>query len=160
MRIIKDQAIVNDNWCRPEKTDHGWPAGDIIIAFNDWLDERRVLLNRDGRLGVCIGGDDDVHQLVGDLAYFSLIALNFNIFTDGRCYSHARMLRDRYGFQGELRAVGDVMRDQLLFMQRCGINAFQLKDGKDLEDALNAFSELSVKYQAASDGTLPAYKYR
>lgn len=89
-----------------------------------------------------------------------LIALDFPAFKDGRCYSHARLLRERYDYQGELRAVGDVLRDQLFFMKRCGIDSFQLRSDKDMEDALNAFNDFSVKYQTAADGAPPIYDVR
>ncbi len=163
MKIIKDQVIVEDSWERLVEItpDSSLPTGgDIIIPFAYWLAHKDDLSNREGKVGVCIGGDDDAQEVAKDIEHFDLIALDFPAFTDGRSYSHARLLRDRYNFKGELRAVGDVLRDQLFFMQRCGINSFQLREDKDLEDALNAFTELSVKYQTAADGAEPVYKHR
>ena len=89
-----------------------------------------------------------------------MLALEFPNFKDGRSYSHARLLRERFGFRGELRAVGDVLRDQLFFMQRCGIDAFQVREDKDAEDALRGLSGFTVKYQTAADGLPPIYKTR
>ena len=162
MKIIKDQVIVEDNWQRLVEiaADASLPAGDVVIPFAYWLEHKDTLTNREGKLGVCINGDDDTHEVAKDIEHFDLIALDFPAFVDGRSYSHARLLRDRYSFKGELRAVGDVLRDQLFYMQRCGINSFQLREDKNLEDALNAFSEISVKYQIAADGAEPIYKYR
>jgi uncharacterized protein (DUF934 family) len=162
MKIIKDQVIVEDSWERllEIEPDVGLPAGDVIIPFAYWLKHKDTLTNRKGKLGVCISGDDDTHEVAKDIEHFDLIALDFPVFADGRSYSHARLLRDRYSFKGELRAVGDVLRDQLFYMLRCGINSFQLRQDKDLEDALKAFSEISVKYQTAADGAEPIYKYR
>ena len=162
MKIIKDQVIVEDSWERLSEieTDASMPAGDVIISFACWLEHKDALADRERKLGVCINGDDDTHEVAKDIEHFDLIALDFPAFVDGRSYSHARLLRDRYNFKGELRAVGDVLRDQLFYMQRCGINSFQLREDKDLEDALNAFTELSVKYQTAADGAEPVYKYR
>ncbi len=167
MQVIKDQVIVEDSWERlveitPDASlpAGGVPGGDIIIPFAYWLEHKDALFNREGKLGVCISGDDDTQEVAKDIEHFDLIALDFPAFTDGRSYSHARLLRERYNFKGELRAVGDILRDQLFFMHRCGINSFQLREGKDLEDALNAFNELSVKYQTAADGVEPVYKYR
>ena len=162
MKIIKDQVIVEDNWQRLAEiaADASLPAGDVIIPFAYWLEHKDTLTNREGKLGVCINGDDYTHEVAKDIEHFDLIALDFPAFVDGRSYSHARLLRDRYSFKGELRAVGDVLRDQLFYMQRCGINSFQLREDKNLEDALNAFSEISVKYQIAADGAEPIYKYR
>ena len=162
MRLIKDQKIVEDGWQRLVEiaAEEALPTGNIIVPFAYWLDNKEVLLKRDSKLGVCINGDDDIEGVAKDLEHFDLIALDFPTFADGRSYSHARLLRDRYSFKGELRAVGDVLRDQLFFMQRCGINSFQLREDKDIEDALNAFAEISVKYQTAADGAEPVYKYR
>jgi len=162
VQIIKDQKIVDDNWQRLVEitADEIIPTGDIIVPFAYWLDNKEVLLKRDSKLGVCIDGDDETEEVAKDLKHFDLIALDFPAFTDGRAYSHACLLRERYNFQGELRAVGDVLRDQLFYMQRCGIDSFQLREDKDMEDALNAFTEISVKYQSAADGAEPVYKYR
>lgn len=161
MQLIKDQKIIEDNWQRLVEitTDANIPEGNIIVPFAYWLTHREILSCRDSMLGVCIH-DDDIEEVAKDINHFDLIALDFPVFVDGRSYSHARLLRERYNFKGELRAVGDVLRDQLLFMQRCGINAFQLRKDKDIQDALNAFSELPVKYQTAADGATPVYKYR
>jgi len=167
VQLIKDQKIIEDNWQRITEiaTDASLPKGDvpggnIIVPFAYWLENREALSSREGRLGVCIDGDNDIQEVVKDIEHFDLIALDFPAFADGRSYTHARLLRDRYNFEGELRAVGDVLRDQLFFMQRCGINSFQLREDKDMQDALNAFTELSVKYQTAADGAEPVYKYR
>jgi len=162
VQLIKDQKIIEDNWQRITEiaTDASLPTGDVIVPFAYWLENREALSSREGRLGVCIDGDNDIQEVVKNIEHFDLIALDFPAFVDGRSYTHARLLRDRYNFEGELRAVGDVLRDQLFFMQRCGINSFQLREDKDMQDALNAFTELSVKYQTAADGAEPIYKYR
>ncbi len=162
MKIIKDQVIVEDGWKRLSEIepDASLPAGDVIIPCAYWLEHKDTLMSREGKLGICINGDDDMYEVAKDIEHFDLIALDFPAFVDGRSYSNARLLRDRYNFKGELRAVGDVLRDQLFYMQRSGINAFQLREDKNLEDALNAFTELSVKYQTAADGAEPVYKYR
>ena len=153
LRVIKDNRIIEDPWQRLESPEPGQPYGY-------WLENRDALLSREGRLGVCIDGDVNTEDVAGDLAHFDLIALNFPVFKDGRSYSHARLLRERYHYQGELRAVGDVLRDQLFFMKRCGIDSFQLRADKDMEDALNAFNDFTVKYQTATDGVPPIYRLR
>ncbi len=162
MQVIKDKKIIEDSWQRLTEIapDASLPAGDIIIPFAYWIENKQALLAREGKLGVTINGDVEILEVVNEIEHFDLIALEFPVFTDGRSYSHARLLRDRYGYTGELRAVGDVLRDQLFYMQRCGIDSFQLRADKDPEDALNAFSELSVQYQTAADGVEPVYKYR
>ena len=83
--------------------------------------------------------------------YFIIIALDFPTFKDGRSYSHARLLRERYKYEGELRAIGDVLQDQLFFMKRCGIDSFKVRDDKNIEEALKSFKDFSVRYQAAAD---------
>lgn len=162
MRVIKDNSIVEDNWQRIDQIDddQSLPDGDVIVPFSYWQANRETLSNRNSGLGICINGDVETEEVARDLDHFSLIALEFPKFNDGRSYSHARLLRDRYGFKGELRAVGDVLRDQLFFMKRCGIDSFELRKDKDIEDALNAFSEYSVRYQPAADATEPVWRYR
>lgn len=161
MRIIKQRQIVEDSWFLLEDMPPSPPPdGDVIAPFSGWFPQREAWSNRRGRTTFWINGDDDLEDVAQIIEEFDLIAVAFPVFTDGRCYSSARLLRERYGFKGELRAVGNVLRDQLLFMGRCGIDSFQLQEDKDPEDALKAFDELSVKYQTATDGTLPLYKYR
>jgi uncharacterized protein (DUF934 family) len=87
-----------------------------------------------------------------------VIALEFDQFKDGRSYSLARLLRERYKFNGQIRAVGDVLHDQLFYMRRCGVDAFELRPDRSAEDALRAFKEFSVTYQAAADDTRPLYR--
>jgi uncharacterized protein (DUF934 family) len=98
--------------------------------------------------------------IADDVGRLGLVALEFPRFTDGRPYSHARLLRQRLGYRGELRAVGNVLRDQLLFMRRCGFDAFELPDGADVAAWLSAFDEISVFYQPAADGAPPAMELR
>ena len=162
MQVIKDKQIVEDSWQRLIEVDDDQvlPEGDLIIPFKYWQAHQQELQERAGKFAVCLDGDDETEEVAKYIAQFELIALNFPAFTDGRSYSHARLLRERYGYQGELRAVGDVLRDQLFFMQRCGIDSYQLREDKDIEDALNAFDDFSVKYQTAADGAEPIYKLR
>lgn len=156
MRIIRNQLIVDDHWQHvPDGSESPegvtLPEGDIIVSLARWQTQRERLLARVSRLGIRLKGTDRVETIAEELAYFSTIALEFTIFTDGRGYSQARSLRQRYGYRGEIRAVGDFLRDQLFFMHRCGINAFEMRADRDLEDALKAFTEFSVTYQPAAD---------
>ena len=161
MRVIKNKQIIEDNWERlTDMESQSLPAGDLIIPFRYWQDHQQQLQGHKGKLAICLDGDDATEDVVSFLDKFELIALDFPAFTDGRSYTHARLLRERYGYRGELRAVGDVLRDQLFFMQRCGIDSFHLREDKDIQDALNAFTDFTVKYQSAADGTEPIYKYR
>lgn len=162
MRVIKDNQIIEDSWTRVEAVEPGQALadGDIIVPFGYWKQNREALAGRKGRIAVCLNGDDRVEELAGELDKFELIALDFPAFRDGRCYTHARLLRERYGYKGDLRAVGDVLRDQLFYMKRCGFSSFFVREDKDIEDALKAFNDFSVKYQTAADGAQPVYRLR
>lgn len=162
MRVIKDKKIVNDDWSVVRELDDAAPVpdGDVILPFHYWQANRDNLLDKKTKHAVWINGDTDVEELVADLEHFSIVALDFPAFKDGRCYSHARLLHDRYAYKGDVRAIGDVLRDQLFFMYRCGISSFQLRDDKDAEDALKAFNDFTIRYQAAADDAVPVYKLR
>ena len=158
MRIIKDARIVDDPW-RHLPDDEPVPgAGDIIVPLARWQTQRQALLARDGRLGIRLEADQPPELIADDLEHFTVVALTFPVFRDGRAFSYARRLRQRLNYHGEIRAVGDVLRDQLLFMQRCGIDAMEVRPDRDIEDALNAFSEFSVTYQPSVDEPLPLYR--
>lgn len=162
LRVIKDNQVVEDSWQRidVEGENAALPAGDIIVPYAYWKNNRKQLQDREGNFGVCVSGDEMIEDVAGDLENFKMIALDFPVFKDGRSYSHARLLRDRFGYTGELRAVGDILRDQLFFLRRCGFDSFQLREDKDIENALKGFSDFSVTYQTAADGAVPAYKNR
>ena len=162
MRVIKSGRVAHDSWQRVTEPDTQQlsPDGDWIVPWSYWQAERDSLTRHKGRIAVCLNGADSLDDLSGSLSLFELIALDFPQFKDGRCYSHARLLRERFNYRGELRAVGDVLRDQLFFMQRCGIDSFQVRDDKDIEDALKGLTDFSVKYQTCADGASPVYRQR
>ncbi len=157
-QIIRNQEVVDDSWVHLEDEAPLVPGQDIIVSWARFDKERDALLAHGGKVGVKLYSDDDARALEGALSALALIAIDFPKFTDGRGYSHARILRDQLGFEGELRAVGDVLQDQMFFMARCGINAFELKAGKSLQSALEAFSRFTVRYQAAADQPKPIYQ--
>ena len=149
MRIIKGREIVDDRWRHLDDDDDLPPEGDIIVSLARWQTERDQLLAHDGGLGLRLAADQSADAIAGDLGHFATVALDFPVFRDGRAYTQARYLRQKHGYRGELRAVGDVLRDQLLFMHRCGFDAMELRPGRDIEDALEAFTELPLTYQRA-----------
>ncbi len=153
MKIIKDKAIVTDSWTR-YSGEGELPDGDIIVSLGVW--QERDLSGHN--VGLLLEPGDDMGNIRDDLDFFDLIAINFPTFMDGRGYSMAKILRDRYGYTKEIRAVGDVMRDQLFYMQRCGFTSFEIKSGKDINDALKGLKDFSVTYQASSDEPLPLYR--
>jgi len=164
--LIKNANIATDSWLRLDWTgDGGLPTvpatGDALIPLGLWQGLADELLDRrTGRIGVWLDSHEDPAALDGSLDRIALIAVRFPQFTDGRGYSIARLLRERHGWQGELCAFGDVQRDQLHYLARCGFDAFELNDGMDAEAALSAFRDFSDSYQAAADQPLPLYRRR
>ncbi len=167
--IIRNRDVVTDDWHVVRAAEDGalpsvdaLPAGRILVPFALWKDARDALVAARGAesLGVWLAPADEPADLVGDFDKISLIGVDFPVFRDGRGYSTARLLRERYGWRGELRAIGDVLRDQLNYMARCGFDAFAVRADKDIHDALKAFSELSVQYQAAVDISQPLFRRR
>ncbi len=159
MALLKDQKVVaNDPWIAV-KDDEAVPAqGDIIVGFTRFDRDEIDYDARAGRLGLRIDPEDDLTQVVTHLPKVGVIAIHFPKFGDGRGYSKARLLRERYGYKGELRAVGEVLTDQLFYLLRCGFDSFQLADGKDTQAALDAFHTFSVTYQGATDEARPLYR--
>jgi len=136
------------------------PEADLLISFDEWRERARVWQQHRGRLGLLVSPSDDVRAIAGDIGRFALVAVHFPKFNDGRGYSSARLLRERLGFAGELRAVGDVLRDQLFLLARCGFDSFALRADQDPVAALSGFRDFSVRYQAATDEVLPLFRRR
>jgi uncharacterized protein (DUF934 family) len=111
-------------------------------------------------VGVLLPGEAEPDAIADDLQDLAVIAIQFPVFRDGRGFSLARILRDRLGYQGELRAVGDVLRDQLFFMQRCGFNAFEPRADRCIEQALKGLTDFTVVYQADANEKRPIYRRR
>jgi uncharacterized protein (DUF934 family) len=157
MRVIKNKQIVDDDWRLLNDNATVPDEGDVIVSLERWTKEHTMLARRQGRNGVVVRSEESPES-IPERDSLPLIAIDFPKFSDGRGYSHARLLRERYGYQGEIRAVGNVLRDQLFYMLRCGIDSFALQSGKDIEGALEAFDEFSVTYQAAADEQRPLYR--
>ena len=154
--LIRDGRIVPDTWRVIGVSNEPIPDplgadGDIIVSLAVWRAQQPALLGRRGRTGVWLEGSDEPAALFAAGPMPELIAVRFASFTDGRGYSLARLLRERHGFRGELRAIGDVLRDTLFDLARCGFDAFALRDDQDAEAALAAFDAFSEVYQAAAD---------
>lgn len=160
MRIIKNGVIVEDGVAHVADGADLPESGDITVSLDRYRELRASLKQRAGRVGVRLRSDQEAKQLAEFVPELSLIAVEFPGFKDGRGYTTARLLRERYGYQGELRAIGEVLRDQLFYMLRCGIDAFELKAGKDIDGALQAFKEFSVTYQGAADDPRPLFRRR
>lgn len=149
-RIIKDGRIIADDRVHLADDAAIPAAGVFTVSLARWRKEQASLKGILS-LGIRLPNDVDVDEIASELAGLEFIALEFPKFGDGRAYSQAHVLRERHVFKGELRAIGDVQRDQLWQMYRCGINAYELRPDRSIEDALKAFSEYSLTYQPAID---------
>jgi uncharacterized protein (DUF934 family) len=150
MPLIKNNEFV-ENAFKRVADEETLPEGAIIVSLKRWQAEREALAARNTPIGVHLTADQSPDAIAADVHHFALIELEFPKFKDGRGYSWARLLRQRLGFNGEIRAVGDVLRDQWLFMSRVGIDAFEVKPGTRIEDFRAALSEQTVFYQPAAD---------
>jgi uncharacterized protein (DUF934 family) len=152
MPLVSEGRIVADPW-RHLDDDEPLPASAAVtVSASRWSRERDALYRSNGELGLRLPNDIAATTLTRpEVERLRLIMLSFPRFTDGRAYSQARLLRDRLGFRGELRATGHVLRDQLLFMRRCGFDAFELDERALTEDWLAALGDFDVFYQPAAD---------
>jgi uncharacterized protein (DUF934 family) len=134
--------------------------GAVLISAARFLENPEAIARRLGKTGVIWPNNRDVDDLVPYLDRLAMVALVFPTFRDGRAYSQARLLRERYGFKGELRATGQVLRDQFVFMLRAGFDAFEVKKEADAEAFTNTAKRYSVFYQPTGDGRLTALHQR
>jgi uncharacterized protein (DUF934 family) len=154
--IDRDGKVLTDGF-QLLADDAAVPAsGDVIVGLKRLLSGE--LAGRGGKLGVRVDPEDDLALLVPELAKLAVVAISFPKFGDGRGYTKARLVRERHGFKGELRAVGEVLADQLFYMRRCGFDTFALAAGKDVNAAIAALKDFSVTYQAATDDPRPLYR--
>ena len=158
MTLIKNRTVVDNTFRRLADADALPPSGDVLVSLERWISQHDALRAHSGQVGVVLTGEHDVREHAQLLLDRPVIALEFPKFADGRCYSHARILREQLGFTGELRAIGDVLRDQLFYLYRCGIDAFELAPGVRPDSALEGFRDFSVVYQPAADEPLPLFR--
>jgi uncharacterized protein (DUF934 family) len=165
--IIRNGKIAPNNWLPVESVEDALAQftadRDLLVSLPVWTALREALLARPGRLGLRLEGNDNPEPIAADIQHFGLIAVNFPQFTDGRGYSLALLLRKRYAYLGELRAVGDVPRDCLQSLARCGFNAFSVLGANDeaaLNAALASLSDFSEAYQSTVERPLPLFRRR
>ena len=157
--IIKDGAIVADTY--QLVTEAGaLPAQDIVVSLDVWQQQREAILAHPYKKAVLLKPDQHPEVLVEDVKQLDMIALDFPAFADGRGYSYATLLRQRFGFTGELRATGDVFKDNLFYLKRCGFNSFAVRADKDINVALQGLNDFSESYQASVDESRPLYRRR
>mgnify|MGYP000208611241 FL=1 len=150
--LIRDGKLAANDW-HSVADDAALPAaGKAIVSLKRWRAEKDALAASGLTLGVRIPNTDEITPaLAQELSGLPLVAVEIPKFADGRAYSQARVLRERYGYAGEIRAQGDVLHDQLFHMSRCGINAFELRADQDPQDCLKAFGDYDLAYQHGAD---------
>jgi len=150
--LIRDGRLVPDSFTDATGQETLPVSGPVIVSLEQWQARRVELVARGAPLGIRLRSDQSPRAIAADLHHFSVVALEFPKFRDGRAYTHARHLKERLGYAGEIRAVGDVLQEQLHFMQRCGFNAFDIA-GPDPEQAWATIAgDHTVWYQATGDG--------
>jgi len=160
MPLIRDGEIVEDPWASVPDGEAIPAEGPVIVGLETWQAERESLLDRGAPVGVRLRAGEAPDAIADDVDRLALVALEFPAFKDGRAYSYARLLRERYGFSGELRAVGDVLAEQFHFMQRSGFDSFDVTKEEDVDEWKRVTSEISVWYQPTSDGRRTARELR
>jgi uncharacterized protein (DUF934 family) len=164
---IKNRTVVSDDWSvlrLNEGEGQGnsaetieVPAGKVIVPLTVWKAQRGKLQGR-ADLGVWLASSERPEELKGELENFKVVAVDFPKFADGRGYSIAYNLRARLGYTGELRAIGDVLRDQLFYMHRVGFDAFAVREDKNIHDALKGLTDFSETYQSSWDQKNPLFR--
>ncbi|WP_024460438.1 DUF934 domain-containing protein [Marinimicrobium sp. LS-A18] len=165
-KLVKDGAIVDNEWtlmAKPEgeAAEAEVPAGQIIVPLSVWLAQKEALSARKD-IGVWIDTDETADQLGEEAQRFPLVAVHFPAFADGRAFTNARLLRERFGFTGELRAVGYFLAEQACYLRRCGVNAFDFGTDREqhLQATIEALNDFTEYYQASVDQPQPLFRRR
>lgn len=162
-RLIKDNAIVDDRYTTVAPAEDGsltLPAGPVLVSLATWQAHREALLAHPHDKGVQLKPGEFAEAIADDIDKLAMVAVEFPAFADGRGYSTGYILRSRYGFKGELRAVGDVFKDTLFYQQRSGFNAFAVRDDKNIDDALLGLQTFTTPYQGTANDPAPLYRRR
>lgn len=164
-KLIKNHQIIDDQWILIKESSHledllAYSGQDLIVPLAFWREDRNRILQRSDKTAVWLNSHEVPKSLEADLDDIEVIALNFPIFSDGRPYTSARELRSNLGYKGEIRAIGDVLRDQLFYMSRCGFDAFLMREDQNLEEALSAFDDFTDGYQVSVDKPIPLFRRR
>ena len=160
MALVKNGELVTSSFVDASGTEAIPATGPVIVSLDQWKAHRDELLKRGTPLGIRLHSDQPPELVAADLQHFAVVALEFPKFRDGRAYSYARLLRERYSFKGELRAVGEVLLEQLFFMLRTGFDAFEIVSDDPLKDYRTALADFSVWYQPTGDGRPTAMQLR
>jgi uncharacterized protein (DUF934 family) len=160
MALIKNGQVVENEFFDCSNMEVLPPAGALIVSVSQWQDHWEKLVRRPDPVGVKLKSDEHPEIIADDLESLAVIALEFPTFKDGRPYSYARLLRERYGYTGELRAIGDVLLEQIHFMERVGFNSVEIDSEDPLTDFKTATEEFTVWYQPSGDSRRRAAELR
>ena len=160
MPLVNGGKITDDRFVKLAVDTPLPEGGDILVPAERFLGEAEGLFKRAGKVGVIWPNNRDIAELVPYLGRIAAVALVFPTFRDGRAYSQARLLRERYDYRGELRATGQVLRDQFVFMLRAGFDAFEVRKDADAEAFAATVKRYSVFYQPTGDGRITALHRR
>ena len=160
MPLIRGEKIVNDSFVKLRDDAPIPQSGDILVSSDRFLENAEALLARPGKICVVWPNNCDLDRLVPYLSRLGAVALVFPTFRDGRAYSQARLLRERYAYRGELRATGQVLRDQFVFMLRAGFDSFDVEKQSDAQSFAQAVKRYSVFYQPTGDDRVTALHRR
>lgn len=160
-RLLKNNEVFEDDYriLDSELADQAF-AGTLLIPARELDQHKKLLEQKQQPAGLFLDSDDEVESYADILSSFDLITINFPKFIDGRGYSLCRILRDRYHFKGDIRAVGDVLIDQIFMLQRCGFSSYYLREDQKAEDAIKALDTFTLRYQGSSDDPEPLYRKR
>jgi uncharacterized protein (DUF934 family) len=159
-QLLKDKRVIDDAWTLVDTDSQSLPDGDILLTYSQWQTFSEQLESHSGQIGVVIEGNTEIEDIIEPLLKLPLIAINFPKFADGRGFSLATLLRERYSFKGEIRAVGGFIRDQLYLLSRCGFNAFKFSDNTDLSEAAKSLEDFSETYQVSANQEEPLFRRR
>jgi len=164
-KLIKDGELTTDRWTLLKEATGPEVlkvllGKNLIVPLKFWKYHQAEIQEYEGDIAIWLNSDENVADIGDQLHSFPLIGLNFPVFSDGRSYSNARALRKDFGYKGEIRAMGDVLRDQLYYMSRCGFNAFELRYDQDPDICLQAFNDFKTQYQATVTEPAPLFRRR
>jgi uncharacterized protein (DUF934 family) len=160
MPLVRNGKIAADSYIHLADDAELPPEGAVLLSAERLFKDAEVLSNRSDPVGVIWPNNRDLDELLPLLGKLAVVALVFPTFRDGRAYSQARLLRERYHFKAELRATGQVLRDQFVFMLRAGFDAFDVKKEADAEAFLATAKRYTVFYQPTGDGRITALHRR
>ncbi|MEQ9070346.1 MAG: DUF934 domain-containing protein [Gimesia chilikensis] len=164
--LIKNGELATNSWTvlktatGPEVLQVMPPGRNLIVPLTFWQSYPQELADYNAEIAIWLDSHENVNDIGDKLHDFPLIALNFPVFSDGRSYSNARELREHFNYQGEVRAIGDVLRDQLYYMSRCGFDALEIRHDQDAQACLAALHDFSTNYQATVAEPLPLFRRR